>query len=146
MAHRTDGAPETQGTPPPQGGHDKQGKHEEKENPLEQAMESMQGAEKRLGKALKEKDLAAALPLVVEMERAAQAAKVETPPKADEIVDAKQKAAFIAGFRKQVIGLQKALCDLEVAAIDGKADDASRIFETVIKPAKKEGHAKYKGD
>ena len=68
------------------------------------------------------------------------------PPKADEITDAKKKAEFVAGFRKQLIALQKGLCDLELAALDGKADDAARIYESMIKPMKKEGHAKYKED
>jgi hypothetical protein len=138
-------------TPLAQDKQGKQGKHEknegdEKESPLEQAMQMMQGGQKRLDKALAGKDLAAALPIVVDMQRAAIAAKVETPPKADEISDAKKKAEFVNGFRKQVIALQKALCDLEIAAIDGKADEATRIYETQIKPMKKEGHAKYKGD
>jgi len=83
---------------------------------------------------------------VVDMQRASLAARVETPPKADEIGDAKKKAEFVSAFRKQMIVLEKALCDVEVAAIDGKADDAARVYETVIKPMKKEGHAKYKGD
>jgi hypothetical protein len=127
------------------------GKHDRKsggdqEGPLEQAMQTMQSSQKRLEGVLQKKDLAAALPLIVDMEHAAQTAKVETPPKAAAIDDAKKKAEFVNGFRKQLIGLQKALCDLEVAAIDGKADDATRIYETVIKPMKKDGHAKYKAD
>jgi hypothetical protein len=126
------------------GGHQKGG--EEHESPLEQAMQKMQGAQKRLDKALEKKDLAAALPLIVDMEHAALAAKVETPPMADELTDAKKKAEFVNGFRKQLIALEKSLCDLETAALDGKADDAARIYESVIKSMKKEGHAKYKGD
>ena len=128
--------------------HEKQGKHEkeEEDTPLEKAMQGMQSAQKRLEKALASKDLAATLTLAVDMQRAAMAAKVETPPKAGEISDAKKKAEFLGTFRKQLIALQKALCDLEVAALDGKTDDATRIYETVIKPMKKDGHAKFKGD
>jgi hypothetical protein len=129
-----------------QGKHEKQQKGGDDESPLEQAMQKMQANEKRLGGALAKKDLAAALPLVLEMQHAAQAAKVETPPKANDIADAAKKTEFVNGFRKGIIALQKSLCDLEIALVDGKADDATRIYEGTIKPAKKEGHAKYKGD
>lgn len=127
--------------------HEKQGKHDKDEDtPLEKAMQSMQSAQKRLEKALDKKDLAAALPLVVDMERAAMAAKTETPPKSEELADAKKKAEFVAAFRKQLIGLQKALCDVEAAMVDGKIDDAARLYESGVKPLKKDGHAKFKGD
>lgn len=148
LMHTGPSAPNAHGATDAQGaqsGHPKQ-EGEEHESALDQAMQMMQGAEKRLGKALEKKDLAAVLPLVVEMQRAAQAAKVETPPEAEKLSDAKKKAEFVAGFRKQLISLQKALCDLETAVLDGKADDATRLYESVIKPMKKAGHAKYKGD
>jgi hypothetical protein len=118
----------------------------DEDSPLAQAMQAMQAAQKRLEGALEKKDLKAALPLVVDMQRAALAAKVETPPTAAEIGNEKKKAEFVNGFRKQIIALEKSLRDLEVAVLDGKSDDALRINETVIKPSKKEGHAKYKGD
>jgi phosphoenolpyruvate-protein kinase (PTS system EI component) len=137
-------APDAQQKSEKQGKHEKQ--EEEQETKLEQAMQSMQSALKQLDKALGRKDLAAALPFVVEMQRAALAARVETPPLADDISDAKKKAEFVAGFRKELIALHKALCDLEIALIDGKADDAARILDTTIKALKKEGHARYKGD
>jgi hypothetical protein len=131
--------------PPEQGKHGQQ-KGGDDETPLEQAMQKMQANQKALEGLLQKKDLAGALPLVVDMQRAAIAAKVETPPKANDINDAAKKTEFVNGFRKGVVALEKSLCDLEIALIDGKADDASRIYDSVIKPAKKEGHAKYKGD
>jgi hypothetical protein len=129
----------------------KQEKHGEKEQDeqetkLEQAMDAMQAALKQVDKALGKKDAAAALPFVVEMQRAALAARVETPPLANDISDAKKKVEFVAGFRKQLIALHKALCDLEISLIDGKTDDAARIVDSTIKALKKEGHAKFKGD
>jgi hypothetical protein len=127
----------------------KQGKHEkndDEDTPLERAMQSMQNAQKRLDKMLASKDLTGVLPLVLDMQRATIAARVETPPRAEEISDAAKRAEFVAGFRKELITLDKALCDLETAAIDGKLEDATRIYDSVIRPMKKEGHAKYKGD
>jgi hypothetical protein len=126
-----------------QGKHDKQ---DDEDTPLERAMQSMQNAQKRLEKVLASKDLAGALPLVLDMQRATIAARVETPPRAQEINDAAKRAEFLAGFRKQLITLDKALCDLETAAIDGKLDEATHIYDSVVKPMKKDGHAKYKGD
>jgi hypothetical protein len=132
----------------PQEKQEKHGKKEqdEQESKLEQAMDSMQSALKQVDKALGKKDTAAALPFVVDMQRSALAARVETPPLANDIADPKKRAEFVAGFRKQLIALHKALCDLEIALIDGKSDDAARIVDATIKSLKKEGHAKYKGD
>jgi phosphoenolpyruvate-protein kinase (PTS system EI component) len=143
-AGATSVAPDAQQKSEKQEKHGKQ--EEEQETKLEQAMQAMQSALKQLDKSLGKKDLTAALPFVVEMQRAALAARVETPPLAEDISDAKKKAEFVAGFRKQLIALHKALCDLEIALIDGKADDATRLLDTTIKALKKEGHAKYKGD
>jgi hypothetical protein len=52
----------------------------------------------------------------------------------------------VKGFRKQMVTLQRALLDLEVAALDDKLDEAAKIFNSTIKPLKKEGHDKYKND
>jgi len=111
---------------------------------LESSMQVLQGSTKKLDKALEKGDMPAVLTIVLEMQKGVHDGKLETPEKAGAITDAKEKAAFVLGFRKQMITLEKALLDLEVAALDGKAEDAKKIFNETIKPMKKEGHGKYK--
>ena len=114
------------------------------DGPLESSMQILQGSTKKLDKALEKGDMAAVLATTLEMQKSVHEAKVETPEKAATLTDAKEKAAFVLGFRKQMIVLEKALLDLEVAALDGKTEDATKIFNDTIKPMKKEGHGKYK--
>lgn len=115
---------------------------------LEESMQLLQADVKKLEKAFekKEKDLAGALPIVLEMQKAVQDAKTETPPKANDIKDAKKKDEFVHGFRVELIKLQKALLDLESAAVEGKDADAAKIFNNQVKALKSEGHSKYKGE
>lgn len=112
---------------------------------LEDSMQMLQGDTKKLDKAIDKGDMDAVAKLAVDMQKAVWDAKTKTPEKAEAITDAKEKAAFVLGFRKQLILLEKALLDLEVAGLDGKADDAKKIFNETIKPMKKEGHSRYKG-
>ncbi|MBL8859346.1 MAG: hypothetical protein JNL28_12620 [Planctomycetes bacterium] len=123
-------------------GENAQAEHEE--GGLEAAMQTLNGCMKRFGKAFEQKDMAAVAQVSVDMQKAVLAGKTETPIKANEISDAKAKAEFILGFRKQLITLEKSLLDIELAALDGKADEARKIFEEAVKPMKKTGHAKYK--
>jgi soluble cytochrome b562 len=111
---------------------------------LEGAMQALNGAMKRMGKAIEKPDLEAVAKTAVEMQKAVLAAKVEKPEKTAEQADDKAKAAFVLGFRKQMITLERALLDLETAALDGKADEAKKIFAETVAPMKKEGHGKYK--
>jgi hypothetical protein len=112
---------------------------------LEDSMQMLQSNTKKLDKAFDKGDLETVAKLAVEMEKAVWDAKTKSPEKADAITDAKEKAAFVLGFRKQLIQMEKALLDMETAALDGKADDAKKIYNDTIKPMKKEGHARYKG-
>jgi soluble cytochrome b562 len=112
---------------------------------LEDSMQILQGDTKKLDKAFDKGDMETVAKLAVEMEKAVLDAKTKTPEKAEAITDAKEKATFVLGFRKQLIQLEKALLDMETAALDGKADDAKKIYNETIKPMKKDGHARYKG-
>lgn len=123
-----------------------EGKPHHEDGGLEGAMQALNGGMKRLGKALDKPDLDAVAKTAVEMQKAALAAKVETPHTAGEISDAKEKAAFVVGFRKQIIALERALLDLEMAALDGKGDDAKKIYNDTLGALKKAGHDKYKKD
>lgn len=125
---------------PPGGGH----KGGAAPGDLEGSMQMMQGAMKKLDKAMSDKkDAATLLPLIADMEAAAQNAKSGTPEKVGE-VEKDKKDEFMKGFRHQMIELQRALLDTEAAVIDGKMDDAAKAWDRV-KAAKKDGHDKYKG-
>lgn len=113
---------------------------------LGQHMETLQSNAQRFGKALDKKDDAAALTALMEMQTAAHLAKLETPPKAKELKDDAKQKEFVQGFRNEMIGLERALLDVEAALVSGKPDEAKKAFEEKVKPAKKEGHSKYKGD
>lgn len=113
---------------------------------LGQQMESLQANVQRLSKALDKKDEAAALATLMEMQVAAHLAKLETPPRAKELKDEAKQKEFVQGFRHEMIGLERALLDVEAALVAGKPDEAKKAFEDKVKPAKKDGHAKYKGD
>lgn len=134
-----------QGPPPhpPEGKPEAREEHHESGD-LESSMQMLQSSTKRLDKALEKGEMEAVLKTTLDMQRAVQDAKTQTPDKAGTITDAKEKAAFVLGFRKQLISLERSLLDLELAALDGKTDEAKKIFNDTIKPMKKDGHAKYK--
>lgn len=121
-----------------------EGREHHESGGLEGSMQMLQSDTKKLDKALEKGDMDAVIKTTLEMQKAVHDGKTEMPEKAGTITDAKEKAAFVLGFRKQLISLEKSLLDLEVAALDGKTDDAKKIFNDTIKPMKKEGHAKYK--
>lgn len=137
-----------QGPPPkPEGkpeGRPQREHHDE--GGLEGSMQALNGGMKRLAKAMDKPDLEAVAKAAVDMQRAVLAAKVETPATANEISDPKEKAAFVLGFRKEMNTLQRVLLDLESAALDGKTDDAKKIFNDTLGSLKKAGHDKYKKD
>ena len=112
---------------------------------LEDSMQLLQGSLKRLDKTLEKGEMEPVLKLALDMQGAVHAAKTQTPERISEAKDDKAKAEFMNGFRKQMITLEKTLLDLETAAIDNKLEDAKKVYES-LKPLKKEGHSKYKGD
>lgn len=115
------------------------------ETPLEEHMQALQAAAKGLDKALEKGEVEKALGLVTDMQKAAQEAKSGTPEKAAEITDAKEKAAFLTGYRLKLIELQHGLLEVEAALVAGKVDEAKKALDTKVKPTKKAGHDAYKG-
>lgn len=111
---------------------------------LDPLMQTLQSGQQKIGRALDKKEVAVVLAQALEMQKAAQEAKLLSPPKAADIKDAVQKAEFVTAFRVQMIDLQKALLDLETAVLGDKLDDAKKIFEERVKGAKKDAHAKFK--
>ena len=58
-------------------------------------------------------------------------------------IEEKDKAAFIAGYRKGVLGLLKSSADLEIALIDGNFEEAKKVA-AAMDAEKKAGHDAYK--
>lgn len=115
------------------------------EGSLEDVMQGLQAGHQRLGKALDKKDVPAALGIVADMQTSAHAAKHEVPSKAAELKDEPAKAAFLLGYKKQMIELERTLLDIENALLDGKPEDAKKLSDEKLKSLKKAGHDKYKG-
>ncbi|TAJ22091.1 MAG: hypothetical protein EPO68_03770 [Planctomycetota bacterium] len=110
---------------------------------LEGSMKVMNGGLKRLQGAIGGGDFAQVAQIAVDMQRAAGVAKVETPWPAEKMTDAAQKAEFVKGFRISMIELERSLLDLEVAALEGKADEIKKIVDEKLKPMRNAGHDKY---
>jgi hypothetical protein len=111
---------------------------------IEDSMQSLQAGFKGLDRAIGKGEVDKALEIVVDMQKAAQEAKLGTPGKAAEVSDAAEKAKFLSGFRLKVIDLQRALLDVEAALVQGKPEDAKKVLDTQIKALKKEGHDAFK--
>ena len=59
------------------------------------------------------------------------------------IIEEKDKAAFVAGYRKGVLSLLKATADFEIALIDNDFDKAKKLAEE-MDAVKKSSHEVYK--
>ena len=107
--------------------------------------EVMHGIDKNFEAALvaiEKKDGPAALELMTKLEQGCLGAKILTPPKL-RTIEEKDKAAFIAGYRKQVLAMLKALVDLEIALVDNDFEKAKTLADE-IDAMKKAGHDVYK--
>jgi hypothetical protein len=111
---------------------------------LDESMQSLQAGFKGLDRAIGKGEVDKALELVVDMQKAAQDAKLGMPVKAADVTDAAEKAKFLSGYRLKVIDLQRALLDVEAALVHGKPEDAKKVLDTQIKALKKEGHDTFK--
>lgn len=109
---------------------------------LEDVMHSLDKNFEAVYAAIEKKDAAAGLELMTKMQQACIAAKTLTPPKI-RTIEEQDKAAFIAGYRKQMMVLLKATADLEIALIDGNFEEAKKVAEQ-MDAAKKTGHDAYK--
>jgi hypothetical protein len=114
----------------------------EEVSPLVEAMEILHDNERIMKKALKgEGDFAKALVAVVGMQDGAQKAKVLTPPMM-ETLDAPKRAAFLKGYRLEMIAMTKDLLDLEVLILENKLEESRTKFREV-RDHEGVGHERY---
>ncbi|HTF91092.1 MAG TPA: cytochrome b562 [Planctomycetota bacterium] len=92
--------------------------------------------------AIEKKDGVVALELMTKLQQGCISAKSMTPPKI-KTVEEKDKPAFVAGYRKQMLTLLKSIADLEIALVDNDFDKAKKVAEE-IDAVKKSGHDAYK--
>jgi hypothetical protein len=92
--------------------------------------------------AIDKKDGPAGMELTTKLEQSCLSAKVLNPPKL-RTVEEKDKAAFVAGYRKQMLTLLKGFADLETAFVDNDFEKAKKVAEE-IDGIKKAGHDAYK--
>jgi len=112
------------------------------EDDLEGIMEGMDKNFEAVYASIEKKEAAPALELMSKLQLACISAKTLTPPKL-KTVEEKDKAAFMAGYRKQMMSLLKGWADLEIALLDGDFDQAKKLAEG-IDDMKKTGHDTYK--
>jgi hypothetical protein len=116
---------------------------QEQETPLQLGMEQMNGALRQIGRLVKDPaGLSAALGPIVEMQRGVLAAKGETPPLA-ETLQGEEREAFVRGFRTELARVLAKLAELEVACLEGRAEDAQALAQQ-LGDAKRAGHDAYK--
>ena len=110
---------------------------------LEGAMKGIKNSMKRLGKELDKKDPATSWKIVCDIEQNVISAKLGMPEKLETIPEA-DRPAFLAGFRTKLSEMLKGTCDLEAAVLANKFDDATKIYNDILRPMEKAGHSKYK--
>jgi soluble cytochrome b562 len=109
---------------------------------LEEIMESLDKNFEAVLASIEKKEAAPALELTTKMQQACISAKTLTPPKL-RTVEEKDKAAFVAGYRKQILTLLKATADLEIALVDGVFVQAKKVADE-IDAMQSSGHDTYK--
>lgn len=116
---------------------------QDEDTPLQEAMSEVNSNLRSFRKALKgdQPDKEVALSKLLGIQAAVQRAKVEVPP-SSEGQSAERGRAHTLAFRKDLIGLQKALLDLEVKVLDEKYSEIDVAIRGLLEK-KKAGHDKY---
>ena len=111
------------------------------EEELEHAMEQMNGCVKAWAKGIDAAGRDKALEQVAKFQSNVLTAKLLTPPDTDKVEEAK-RAEYLAGFRKKLVDVLAASCQLENALIANDFDAANRTVKDLLH-LKKEGHDAY---
>ena len=123
--------------------HDEEHEEHGEEEVLHEAMEHMKASVRRMGKLLQGGRTADCLPLLADFQAHAVAAKGELPELAEGLEGA-ERERFVTGFRMEMVKLVRTSCDLELALLAGKTEEAQRIFQSELRPLEKSGHAEYR--
>ena len=119
------------------------GGHEE--SPLEEEMLTLEDNLGKLRRAIRDESKAAeCLEAVAAMQQAVMKCKLMTPPRAADLPE-DQRAAFVADYRKMLIGLLQDQLALETALLDGDFDTAKELFKKV-RAMEETGHERFMGE
>lgn len=113
------------------------------ESPIHEHMEVMNGAMRfflKTGVTAENRDKA--LEWAQKFQNAVVAAKGFAPSPVGEL-DAEHKAQFDLGYRKTMVDVLAASCRLELAILDGKYEEATRVAREELGKLKKQGHDTY---
>ena len=120
------------------------GAQEHEHSELEEQMEVVEHAVKKLRRSLRDvANLDESLALVVEMQRAAFDCKMLVPRMAAQVAEA-ERPAFEAAYRRMMVDLLVAQLELEAALLDGDADATQAAFARV-REMEDTGHERFTG-
>ncbi|MDP6539079.1 MAG: hypothetical protein QF903_02790 [Planctomycetota bacterium] len=127
--------------PPAQDG----GEGDEPLTPLAAQMEDLEAHLAKLRRTLRdETKREESLGHISAIQSAVVASKAERPVMTDGQPEAEQ-AAFVTAYRREMVGMLKELCELEVAVLDGNTDLARTLFKA-IKKLEDGGHERFTED
>jgi Mg-chelatase subunit ChlD len=115
------------------------------ETPLSRAMEQMKGATRRLERVLQGDDAQTALALLGDFQAGVVAAKGEVPLKAAAVPEA-EREAFVGAYRATMVKLLRVTCDLEDALLEGRLEDARKLYEGELKALQKPSHERFRDE
>lgn len=119
---------------------------EEEHTVIEDQMNKIKGSMRQLRRGLRDaENLSAALPVILEMQAAAQIAKAEVPKMAASMEDEKERAAFVVAYRQGMIATQKLMLELEDAVLAGDMDRCAKLY-SALGDGKDKGHDKFTED
>jgi hypothetical protein len=115
------------------------------ESKLAVIMDGLRDATKALGRALEAKDAAASWSSVCSLQARILEAKQESPSMAESL-PAADRPALLAAFRTKLSEALKASCDLEVAVLAARYDDAAKLLREITGPMQKAAHREFRKD
>lgn len=121
------------------------GAEDEPETVLAGHMEVLEAHLAKLRRTLRDEDRRdESLAHIAGIQAAVVASKAEAPAMLASILEGEQ-AAFQTAYRREMVGMLKHLCDLELAVLDGETDQARTIFK-VIRQMEDDGHERFTED
>ncbi|MEM7306484.1 MAG: hypothetical protein AAF682_07435 [Planctomycetota bacterium] len=121
------------------------GEEQAEEYYLEDEMLNLEDHLGKLRRAIRdESKVAECLTAVAGMQDAVMKCKLLTPPRAADLPEDK-RAAYVADYRKMLIGLLQDQLALEAALLDGDFDTAKELFKK-IRAMEETGHERFMGE
>jgi hypothetical protein len=118
----------------------------QEQSALRVTMETMKTHLKGLAMALQRPDgRDAALGEVAELQRLVLAAKLESPPKLDDLPEA-DRAAHASGFRRELAAVLRELAELEIDLLEGRSEAAQARVRKSLFEMRERAHERYQRD